>query len=183
MLPSLPPRPSICDSSQVSFGRPTQTVILISGTSHPIPAHLVLMRSRQPPALSAIITLSFSSLLLSPLSFSMWEGVRFGIASLSALLWAQAVMMSAVSFFRTNICIFSLALWSARRGKIQAQSLSMFQISNLLLSLLLCWNIFGLSQLLDSTNTSSLSMPRLILILSRLVVLKVAELSINGTPW
>ena len=29
------------------------------------------------PALNACITLSFSSLVLSPLSFSMWAGVRY----------------------------------------------------------------------------------------------------------
>ena len=42
---------------------------------------------------------------------------------------------------------------------------------------------FGLSQLLDKTSTSSLSIPRLTLILSRLSVLKVAELSMKGVCW
>ena len=43
--------------------------------------------------------------------------------------------------------------------------------------------MFGRSQLLDKTFTSSLSMPRLTLIRSRLSVFNVAELSINGVPW
>ena len=41
--------------------------------------------------------------------------------------------------------------------------------------------MFGLSQLLDKTITSSMPMPRLALILVRLSVLSVAELSINGS--
>ena len=43
--------------------------------------------------------------------------------------------------------------------------------------------MFGRSQLLDNTFTSSLSMPRLTLILSRLSEFRVAELSMNGAPW
>ena len=55
------------------------------------------------------------------------------------------------------------------------------QMSTFLGIRLHCWKMFGLSQLLDNTNTSSL--PRLTLIRSRLSVLKVAELSMKGTPW
>ena len=109
--------------------------------------------------------------------------------------------MSAVSFLRTKICTFILASPSARRGKIQEQSLSTFlrilgyrniinvqilnahQTSTFLCKHLFCWKMFGLSQLLDKTITSSLSMPKLALILSRLSVFSVAELSMNGTPW
>ena len=57
------------------------------------------------------------------------------------------------------------------------------QMSTFLGIRLHCWKMFGLSQLLDNTNTSSLSMPRLTLIRSRLSVLRVAELSMKGTPW
>ena len=41
------------------------------------------------PALNACITLSFSSLVLSPLSFSMWAGVRYWRFRDLALHWAQ----------------------------------------------------------------------------------------------
>ena len=57
------------------------------------------------------------------------------------------------------------------------------QTSTLLWRRLLWWKMFGRSQLLDNTFTSSLSMPRLTLILSRLSEFKVAELSMNGAPW
>jgi hypothetical protein len=43
--------------------------------------------------------------------------------------------------------------------------------------------MLGRLQVEDKTLTSSLSMPKLSLILSRLSVLSVAELSMNGTPW
>ena len=76
------------------------TVSLMSGMSQPMPAHLVLMRSLQSPVeilpsdfankskilmtwpvlcypvFNAAMTLSFSSRVLSPLSFSMWEELR-----------------------------------------------------------------------------------------------------------
>ena len=109
-----------------------------------------------------------------------------------------------MSFRNTKICILRLPLPSARRGKIHEHALSMFlskfvisdmilfkhimltlslahQMSTFLGIRLHCWKMFGLSQLLDNTNTSSL--PRLTLIRSRLSVLKVAELSMKGTPW
>ena len=41
------------------------------------------------PALKACITLSFSALVLSPLSFSMWAGVRYWRFRDLALHWAQ----------------------------------------------------------------------------------------------
>ena len=57
------------------------------------------------------------------------------------------------------------------------------QTSTLLWRRLLWWKMFGRSQLADNTFTSSLSMPRLTLILQRLSEFKVAELSMNGAPW
>ena len=108
--------------------------------------------------------------------------------------------MSAVSLRSTKICTFMFASLSDSSGRIQAMHLSTFlmrtsetqiitsnhntyQMSTLLWRRRLCWKMLGRSQVEDKTLTSSLSMPKLSLILSRLSVLSVAELSMNGTPW
>ena len=118
-LPSRPPCPSIWESSHTSLGSPgnnnryhvkkkspMQTVNRISGVLLPMPAHLVLMSSLQSlrsndellqkclhpayPVLKATITISFSSLVLSPLSFSMWEGPKSGTPRGSTLSLAHS---------------------------------------------------------------------------------------------
>ena len=182
------------------------------------------------PALNACITLSFSSLVLSPLSFSMWAGVRYWRFRDLALHWAQDAAHEMhgglnihsdihYNFYRGYLlCPFAIqrfAFWDCRycqqeEGRSMSTpcqcscrnsssaiwyylsiSCSLYhsimqmahQMSTFLGIRLHCWKMFGLSQLLDNTNTSSLSMPRLTLIRSRLSVLRVAELSMKGTPW
>ena len=54
------------------------------------------------------------------------------------------------------------------------------QMSTLLFNTLLCWWIFGLSQDVVNTLTPCPAMSKLVVILSRLAVLRVAELRRKG---
>ena len=116
--PPRPPRPSIWESSHTSLEIPgndkrckkkckqSAGYLVCSFPSLPMPAHLVLMNSLQSlrsddellqkflhPSYSVLretTTLSFSSLVLSPLSFSMWEWPMSGIPSGSSITLAHS---------------------------------------------------------------------------------------------
>ena len=128
-------------------------------------------------------------ILFGPLSWIQTKKSRL-LSSCSAIL----PMMSAVSFLRINTCILMNAALSVSKEwqdlghflvnvpvimqmKCNFVARSYYQTSTLLWRRLLCWKMLGRSQPPARTLTSSHSMPKLALILSRLSVFKVAELS------